>query len=105
MPLSEDEQRILRQIERELEQDPSFADGRVRVSRQRLVLSSIGMVIGLVATVLSLSVSFLVSFVVFLVVVVLGSLTASEIRLLGRERIGESPLAAWIAAVKAQRPR
>jgi hypothetical protein len=105
MPLSEDEQRILRQIERELEQDPSFADGRVRVSRQRLALSTFGMIIGIVATVLSLSVSFIVSFAVFGVVLVLGTLVAGELRLLGRERLGESPLAAWIAAARAQRPR
>ncbi|MGA1034635.1 MAG: DUF3040 domain-containing protein [Ilumatobacteraceae bacterium] len=105
MPLSEDEQRILRQIERELEQDPSFADGRVRVSRQRLALSAFGMIIGIVATVLSLSVSFVVSFVVFGVELVLGTLVVCELRLLCRERLGESPLAAWIAAARAQRPR
>ena len=33
MPLSEDEQRILRQIEQELEQDPSFSERGVAVSR------------------------------------------------------------------------
>lgn len=105
MPLSEDEQRILRQIERELEQDPSFADRGVRMSRQRLALASVGVVIGLVATVLSLSVNFLVSFAVFVVVVLLGTIAVGELRLLGRERLGESPVAAWIAAVRAQRPR
>ncbi len=105
MPLSEDEQRILRQIEHELEQDPSFSDGRVSVSRQRLVLSTIGMLIGIVATVLSLSVSFFVSFAVFVVVLVLGTLVAGELRLLGRERLGEAPFAAWSAAARAQRPR
>ena len=38
MPLSEDEQRILRQIEQELEQDPTFSNRGYRVSRRRLVL-------------------------------------------------------------------
>ncbi len=33
MPLSEDEQRILRQIEQQLEQDPTFAARGYRVSR------------------------------------------------------------------------
>ena len=35
VPLSEDEQRILRQIEQELEQDPTFSQRGYRVSRRR----------------------------------------------------------------------
>ena len=35
MPLSEDEQRILRQIEQELEQDPTFSN-RAQGLRRRL---------------------------------------------------------------------
>ena len=42
MPLSEDEQRILRQIEQELEQDPSFSERGVAVSRRRLFISLFG---------------------------------------------------------------
>jgi predicted phage tail protein len=104
MPLSEDEQRILRQIEQELEQDPTFADGGVRVSRRRLVLGAVGMVVALFVTVVSLAVSFVASFVAFAVALGLGAVVVGEIRLIGRERLGDSPLAAWIAAARAQRP-
>ena len=38
VPLSEDEQRILRQIEQELEQDPTFSQRGYRVSRRRSLL-------------------------------------------------------------------
>ena len=57
MPLSDDEQKILRQIEAELEQDPSFAERGYRVSRRRLVMSVLGMVVGLFVTVIGLAVS------------------------------------------------
>ena len=47
MPLSEDEQRILRQIEQELRRDPEFSRRGYRVSRRRLVLLVVALVAGL----------------------------------------------------------
>jgi len=98
MPLSEDEQRILRQIEQELEQDPTFAERGYRVSRRRLVIAAVGAVIALFVTVIGLAVSFLVSFIGFVVVLFLASVVASEMRLIGRERLSESPVANWLAS-------
>ena len=51
MPLSEHEQRILRQIEQQLEQDPTFAARGYRVSRSRLVLLAIGLGAAIAVTV------------------------------------------------------
>src|SRR5918998_725600 len=67
MPLSEHEQRILRQIEQQLEQDPTFAARGYRVSRSRVVLLAVGLVGAIVITVLGLSVSFWLAFGAFLV--------------------------------------
>ena len=56
MPLSEHEQRILRQIEQHLEQDPTFATRGYRVARHRLVLLILGFVGSTVLTVLGLQI-------------------------------------------------
>jgi Flp pilus assembly protein TadB len=103
MPLSEDEQRILRQIEQELEQDPTFSNRGYRVSRRRLVLLSLGLAASLVVTVLGLGVNFLVGFVGFVVLLVLAVLLESEIRLIGRERLGALPVSAWLGGVQRHR--
>ena len=68
MPLSEDEQRILRQIEEQLQRDPSFGrDIKPRHvgSRRAVILSSVATVVGLVLTVLFLAVSPYLSFATF----------------------------------------
>ncbi|HZX56821.1 MAG TPA: DUF3040 domain-containing protein [Ilumatobacteraceae bacterium] len=68
MPLSEDEQRILRQIEEQLQRDPSFGrDIKPRRvgSRRAVVVSSICTVVCLVLTILLLGVSPYLSFVAF----------------------------------------
>lgn len=96
VPLSEDEQRILRQIEQELEQDPTFAARGYRVPRRRLVLLSIALVLGLLVTVLGLTVNFLVAFVGFLVVLLVGVLLEAEIRVVGRDRLANLPISAWL---------
>lgn len=96
MPLSEDEQRILRQIEEELEQDPQFAQRGYRVSRRRSFLLVLGLLCGLVITIGGLSVSFLASFVGFVIVLVMAVMLESELRLLGRERLGQLPISAWL---------
>ena len=103
MPLSEDEQRILRQIEQELAADPSFAQRGYRVSRRRLVLLSLALLVGLAVTVAVLSVSFLVAFAAFIGVLVVAIMLESEIRVLGREKIGNLPINAWLAGSAQKR--
>lgn len=72
MPLSEDEQRILRQIEEQLQRDPSFGrDIKPRHvgSRRAVIVSSVGTVVCLVLTVVLLAVSPYLSFVAFIAAV------------------------------------
>lgn len=103
VPLSEDEQRILRQIEQELASDPSFAQRGYRVSRRRLIGLSIALVVGLVVTIAGLTVNFLVAFAAFIVVLVIAIMLESEIRVLGREKIGNLPINAWLAGSAQKR--
>ena len=105
MPLSEDEQRILRQIEQELEQDPSFADRGYRVSRRRLLMLSGALVAGLVLTVAGLAVSFWLAFLAFLGVLALAVMLEAEIRVVGREKLGNLPINAWLAGSSRQQQR
>jgi len=98
VPLSEEEQRILRQIEEELEQDPTFAQRGYRVSRRRSALLGVGLVIGLVVTVVCLAISFVAAFIAFLFVLFMAVKLESEIRVLGREQLGELPISAWLNA-------
>lgn len=103
MPLSEDEQRILRQIELDLESDPTFAERGYRVSRGRLALLSIGLVVGIVLTVIGLTVSPYLAFGLFVLTFVLAILLEQEMRVIGREKIGSLPVNAWLQGAK--RPR
>ncbi|MET0323747.1 MAG: DUF3040 domain-containing protein [Ilumatobacteraceae bacterium] len=96
MPLSEHEQRILRQIEQQLEQDPTFATRGYRVARSRLVLLIIGLLGAIVLTVLGLSVSYWLAFAGFLVVLAVAVALEREVRLLARERLGTLPISAWL---------
>lgn len=96
MPLSEDEQRILRQIEQELEQDPTFSNRGYRVSRRRAVGLGLGLVVGLAVTVLGLGISYLVAFGGFLFVLVMAILLESELRVIGRDRLASLPVSAWL---------
>jgi Flp pilus assembly protein TadB len=98
VPLSEEEQRILRQIEEELEQDPTFAQRGYRVSRRRSALLIVGLVIGLAVTVVCLAISFIAAFVAFVFVLFMAVKLESEIRVLGREQLGELPISAWLNA-------
>ncbi len=97
MPLSEDEQRILRQIEQELEQDPTFSQRGYRVSRRRSIFLVLGLLVGLVITIGGLAVNFVVAFGGFVLVLVMAILLESELRLLGRERLGQLPISAWLS--------
>lgn len=103
MPLSEDEQRILRQIELDLQADPTFADRGYRVSRRRLVLLTIGLVVGIVLTVAGLAISFWLAFAAFVGVLVLAILLEQEIRVIGREKIGSLPINAWLTGSGRER--
>ena len=103
MPLSEDEQRILRQIEQELASDPSFAQRGYRVSRRRLIGLSVALVVGLGVTIAGLTVNFLVAFAAFIVVLVIALMLESEVRVLGREKIGNLPINAWLAGSAQKR--
>lgn len=105
MPLSEDEKRILRQIEQELRRDPEFSRTGYRVSRRRLVLLVLGVLAGLVLTVMTLAVSYLLSFALFAVTLVLAILLEAEIRLVGRERLGPLPVSAWLGAGRRRAER
>ncbi len=104
MPLSEDEQRILRQIEQELESDPTFSERGYRVSRRRLVLLAAGLVVGLIVTVLGLAVHFGWAFLGFVGVLVMAVKLEAEIRVVGREKLGNLPINAWLAGAGRQRP-
>lgn len=97
VPLSEDEQRILRQIEQELEQDPTFSQRGYRVSRRRSALLVLGLLFGLALTIGGLAVSFVVAFAGFVLVLVMAVMLESEVRLLGRERLGQLPISAWLS--------
>ena len=104
MPLSEDEQRILRQIEQELESDPTFSERGYRVSRRRLVLLALGLAAGLVLTVAGLAISFWLAFVGFVAVLFMAVKLEAEIRVVGREKLGNLPINAWLAGAGRQRP-
>lgn len=103
MPLSEDEQRILRQIEQDLRSDPTFADTGYRAARGRLVLLSIGLLICLAVTIVGLSVNFLVAFAGFLAVFAIAVMLEKEIRLISRERLGDLSLNSWLVGRRPKR--
>ncbi len=96
MPLSEEEQRILRQIEQELQADPVFTQRVAKVSRRRTVILLVALIVALAGTVLSLALNFLFAFVGFLVVLALAFALESEVRLIGRERLGSLPISVWL---------
>jgi Flp pilus assembly protein TadB len=98
VPLSEEEQRILRQIEEQLEQDPTFAQRGYRVSRRRSAMLAAGVVVGLTATVVCLAVNYFAAFAVFLFVLFLAVKLEAELRVLGREQLGQLPISAWLHA-------
>ena len=88
MPLSEDEQRILRQIEEHLQRDPGFGRTLHRPSggsRRRLLLWGMLTVVAAGLPVAFLSVSPFLSFGAFVGAVVSGMLLERQARLLGEE--------------------
>lgn len=103
MPLSEHEQRILRQIEQELAQDPSFAERAGRIPRRRLVVLSTALAVGLALTVAGLAVSFWLAFAAFVGVFVVGVLLEAELRVVGRDRLANLPVNAWLGGNRQPR--
>ncbi len=93
MPLSEDEERILKDIEREFyENDPAFARevGETTLYRhawRNIKLSLVGFVIGLGALVFALSVNYLFAFGGFLIMLACALVIERNARKMGRAGI------------------
>ena len=90
MPLSEDEQRILREIEEQLHQDPHFARDltpSVSGSRRRLMSAVVGGVVALALCVLLIAVSPYLAFFAFLAAVATVLLAERHLRALGDEAL------------------
>lgn len=100
MPLSEDEQRILRQIEQELQSDPTFATRVHRVPRRRLVLLGLGLVVAIVATVAALTMHWALAVVAFVGVLAIAAVLEREVRVIARERLGTLPISVWLGAAR-----
>ncbi|MDH3752787.1 MAG: DUF3040 domain-containing protein [Acidimicrobiia bacterium] len=90
MPLSEDEQRILSQIEEQLyETDPDLAHevGSTTVytdSRRNLFWATLGGLVGLGVMVFTLSTSYLVSFLGFVILLISALFVERSLRQLGK---------------------
>ena len=90
MPLSEDEERILKDIEREFyENDPAFARGvgettLYRHAWRNIKLALAGFVLGLAVLVLALSVSYLFAFGGFLIMLGCALVIERNARKMGR---------------------
>ena len=88
MPLSEDEQRILREIEEQLHQDPNFARDLSPArsgSRRSLIGAVAGAVLAIVVTVLLLGTSPYLAFFFFLAAVAALVVAERHLRALGDE--------------------
>jgi hypothetical protein len=96
MPLSEDEQRILRQIEEQLQADPSFAlkvnhRSHHGVSGRRLAWSIVAIILSLAAVIAALQVSAWLSFAAFGCMVVAGVFLERELTARGRDQLSRIP--------------
>ena len=89
MPLSDEEQRILRGIEEQLQTDERFAQA---VSSSGLYLHSaktvrwavLGVVVGLLVMVISLQIHFVVSFAGFMIMLMSALSIERQVRLMGK---------------------
>ena len=89
MPLSDDEQRILREIEAQLKTDEKFASavsssGLYRHSARRVWWALVGVIVSLVAVVASLQIHFLIAFAAFVVMMCFALVIERQVRLIGR---------------------
>lgn len=89
VPLSEDEQRILRQIEEQLQGDEKFAQavsssGLYRHSVRTVRWAVVGVVVGLIVMVAALQVHFMFAFVGFLLMLACAMVIERQVRLMGK---------------------
>jgi hypothetical protein len=105
MPLSEHEQRILRQIEQELASDPTFAERATRIPRKRLMWLVLCLIAGLVLTIAGLAVSYWLAFAAFVGVLVVGGMLEQELRLVSRDKLGSLSVNAWLTGGGRSRRR
>lgn len=89
VPLSDDEQRILREIEDQLSADEKFASavsssGLYRHSAKRVWWSLLGMVACLVGVVATLQIHYLVAFGAFIGMLLFALVIERQLRLIGR---------------------
>lgn len=89
VPLSDDEQRILREIEDQLSADEKFASavsssGLYRHSAKRVWWSLMGVVACLVAMVFALQIHYLLAFAAFIGMLVCALVIERQLRLIGR---------------------
>jgi hypothetical protein len=103
MPLSEHEQRILRQIEQELASDPTFAERARRIPRRRLMWLTLGLLVGLALTIAGLAVSYWLAFGAFVGVLVIGGMLEQELCLVSRDKLGNLSINAWLTGNNRRR--
>ena len=89
MPLSDEEQRILREIEAQLKTDEKFANavsssGLYRHSARRVYGALVGVIVSLVAVVASLQIHFLIAFAAVVVMMGFALVIERQVRLIGR---------------------
>lgn len=97
VPLSDDEQRILRQIEEQLQTDQRFAQlaspaGLYRQSARSVRWAVLGVILGLALTVVALQIHFLLAFVGFLAMLGCALVIERQLRAIGK--VGVQDLAA-----------
>ena len=96
MPLSEEEQRILRQIEEQLQSDPSFAlkintRSHRGVSGRRLGWSIVALIVALALVIGALQISAWLSFAAFVAMVGAGVILERELSARGRDQLSRIP--------------
>ena len=107
MPLSEDEQRILRQIEEQFyEHDPKFAQhvGTSSIYRhalRRIRWATLGLVLGLIFLIATLQVHYLVAFCGFVVMLACAFVIERNVRAAGK--IGIQDLTGVARSVRERR--
>lgn len=93
MPLSEEEQRILHEIERSFyagNQAPGSAGSRRGSDVRRLRLAAVGFVVSLVLLLVSFAANFVVGAVMFVATVVFGATLVDGLRRVGGDRLRTS---------------
>jgi hypothetical protein len=108
VPLSDNEQRILREIEAQLKTDEKFAhavssSGLYRHSARRVWWALLGMVLSLIGVVASLQIHFLVAFVAFIAMLGCALVIERQLRLIGRA--GVQDIAQSIRKPRVKFPR